>query len=56
MRQINKDLAALGEMNQEEIRAIAVEYRVPMELVEMVRANGKLPVPNFAAGGGSNPS
>ena len=34
----------------------ATEYRVPLALVEQVAMEGKLPVPNFAAGGVATPA
>lgn len=56
MRQITGEIAALGRMTPAQREAAAAEYRVPVELVQMVAAAGKLPVPNFAAGGVATPA
>jgi pyridoxal 5'-phosphate synthase pdxS subunit len=56
MRQINSELIALQEMPRESRVEKAKEYRVPLELVELVSISGKLPVPNFAAGGVATPA
>jgi len=56
MRQITSEIAALSSMSANERAEKAREYRVPGELVEMVAENGKIPVPNFAAGGVATPA
>ena len=56
MRQITSELAALRELSDTALEAKAHEYRVPLSLVEQVRAAGRLPVPNFAAGGVATPA
>ena len=56
MRQITGEIAALRPMNTNERAAKSSEYRVPLELVELVAQNGRLPVPNFAAGGVATPA
>lgn len=60
MRQITGEIQALVKMHKEqqtaELSAKATEYRVPLELVELVAKVGKLPVPNFAAGGIATPA
>ena len=43
-------------MPEEELYSAAKEHRVPIELVRMVAQTGKLPVPNFAAGGIATPA
>jgi pyridoxal 5'-phosphate synthase pdxS subunit len=48
-----KILTVLGE---EELYAKAKEHQAPYELVKMVAKAGKLPVPNFSAGGIATPA
>ncbi|HUZ05587.1 MAG TPA: pyridoxal 5'-phosphate synthase lyase subunit PdxS [Acidobacteriaceae bacterium] len=56
MRQIVKDMRALTVLGEEELYAAAKEHRAPYELVRMVAKSGKLPVPNFSAGGIATPA
>jgi pyridoxal 5'-phosphate synthase pdxS subunit len=56
LRQVAEELSALKKMNPEQLREKAEEYRVALSLVEMVAKNGKLPVPNFSAGGVATPA
>jgi len=56
MRQIVKDMKQLTVMGEEELFAQAKELRAPYELVRMVAKSGKLPVPNFSAGGIATPA
>jgi pyridoxal 5'-phosphate synthase pdxS subunit len=56
MRQIVKDMRQLTVMGEEELYAQAKELRAPYELVRMVANSGKLPVPNFSAGGIATPA
>ena len=53
MKMITSELSNLKEQNLSEK---AKEFRVSLELVEEVAENGKLPVPNFAAGGIATPA
>ena len=53
MKMITSELSNLKGQNLSEK---AKEFRVPLELVEEVAENGKLPVPNFAAGGIATPA
>ena len=53
MKMITSELSNLKEQNLSEK---AKEFRVSLELVEKVAENGKLPVPNFAAGGIATPA
>ena len=48
-----KQLTVLGK---EELVHEAKNLQAPLELVEYVAANGKLPVPNFSAGGIATPA
>ena len=46
----------LGTLDQEELIPAAKELQAPFELVQYVAEHGKLPVPNFAAGGVATPA
>jgi len=56
LRQIMGDIRALTVLPSEEIPARAKELCAPVNLVRYVAENGKLPVPNFAAGGIATPA
>ena len=56
MRQIVSEMRALTVLRDEELYAAAKEHRAPYELVRMVAKTGKLPVPNFSAGGIATPA
>jgi pyridoxal 5'-phosphate synthase pdxS subunit len=56
MRSITSAITALRNMDDTQLEAKAQEYRVPVALVKLVAEDGKLPVPNFAAGGIATPA
>jgi pyridoxal 5'-phosphate synthase pdxS subunit len=56
LREIGSVMKSLTVMSDEELYGIAKEHRVSIELVRMVAKTGKLPVPNFAAGGIATPA
>lgn len=56
MRQIVKDMKALTVLSEEELYVAARDHRAPLELIRMVARTGKLPVPNFSAGGIATPA
>ncbi|HPM37530.1 MAG TPA: pyridoxal 5'-phosphate synthase lyase subunit PdxS [candidate division Zixibacteria bacterium] len=56
LREINAAMRALTTMPEDELYAVAKEHRVSIEAVRMVAKAGKLPVPNFAAGGIATPA
>jgi pyridoxal 5'-phosphate synthase pdxS subunit len=56
MRQIIKEMKALTVLSEQELYAAAKEHQAPYELVRMVAQTGKLPVPNFSAGGIATPA
>jgi pyridoxal 5'-phosphate synthase pdxS subunit len=56
MRTIQKEMKQLTVMGKEELAAAAKNLQAPLELVEWVAQNGKLPVPNFSAGGIATPA
>ncbi len=56
LRQIIRDMRQLTVLSDEELYAQAKELRAPYELVRLVAKSGKLPVPNFSAGGIATPA
>jgi pyridoxal 5'-phosphate synthase pdxS subunit len=56
LRQIVGDIRRLTVLGEDELYAAAKELRAPYELVRMVARDGKLPVPNFSAGGIATPA
>jgi len=56
MRQIMKDIRGLTSMREDEWYTRAKELQAPYELVRQVAKEGKLPVPNFSAGGIATPA
>jgi pyridoxal 5'-phosphate synthase pdxS subunit len=56
MRQIVREIKALTVLGDEELYNAAKVHGAPYELVKMVAKNGKLPVPNFSAGGIATPA
>src|SRR6202040_4380922 len=56
MRAITSQVKRLTTLGQEEIVHEAKELGSPLELVSWVAKNGKLPVPNFSAGGIATPA
>ncbi len=56
MRQIVQEMRILTVLGEEELYAKAKEHQAPYELVKMVAKAGKLPVPNFSAGGIATPA
>jgi pyridoxal 5'-phosphate synthase pdxS subunit len=56
MRQIIREMHALTVLSEQELYAAAKEHQAPYELIRMVAQAGKLPVPNFSAGGIATPA
>ncbi|AJI52775.1 pyridoxal 5'-phosphate synthase lyase subunit PdxS [Francisella philomiragia] len=56
LRQVNKDINYIKGTDQSELMAIAKNMQAPYDLVKYVHKNGKLPVPNFSAGGVATPA
>ncbi len=56
MRQITKEMRQLTVLGEEELYAAAKHHQAPYELIRMVAKAGKLPVPNFSAGGIATPA
>jgi pyridoxal 5'-phosphate synthase pdxS subunit len=51
MRTIVREMKQLTVLNSGELMAEAKKHQAPFELIEWVARHGKLPVPNFSAGG-----
>ena len=56
MRAVTSAIRKLTTLGDEELMASAKELGAPYELVRMVARDGRLPVPNFAAGGVATPA
>jgi pyridoxal 5'-phosphate synthase pdxS subunit len=56
IRTIVKEMKQLTVLGKEELVHEAKNLQAPLELVEYVAQNGKLPVPNFSAGGIATPA
>jgi pyridoxal 5'-phosphate synthase pdxS subunit len=56
IRTIVKEMKKLTVLGHEELVHEAKELQAPLELVEWVAQNGRLPVPNFSAGGIATPA
>ena len=56
MRQMNRQIARIVSMREDELYDEAKNLQVPYDLVLYVHNNGKLPVVNFAAGGVATPA
>lgn len=56
MRQVMADMRRIQHMDSAELMAEAKNLQAPYELVRYVHEHGKLPVPNFAAGGVATPA
>lgn len=56
MRTITTQMKQLTVLDEEELMTAAKNLGAPLELVRWVAKNGKLPVPNFSAGGVATPA
>jgi len=56
IRTIVKEMKQLTVLGKEELVHQSKELQAPLELVEWVAGHGKLPVPNFSAGGIATPA
>src|SRR5256885_9561637 len=56
IRQIVQEMKILTVLGEEELFAKAKEHHAPYELIKIVAREGKLPVPNFSAGGIATPA
>jgi len=56
LRQITTDIKRLTILGEEELMAESKNLGAPYEIVRMIDRDGRLPVPNFAAGGIATPA
>ena len=56
IRQIVQEMKILTVLSEAELYARAKELQAPYEVVKIVAKEGKLPVPNFSAGGIATPA
>lgn len=56
MRMMNKEIAKITSMREDELYDEAKNLQVPYDLVQYVHDNGRIPVVNFAAGGVATPA
>src|SRR6187455_830759 len=55
IRTIVKEMKQLTVLGKEELVAESKKHQAPLELIQYVAEHGKLPVPNFSAGGIATP-
>jgi pyridoxal 5'-phosphate synthase pdxS subunit len=56
MRTIMREIRTVQNAREDELFVLAKEHQAPYELVREVHESGKLPVPNFSAGGIATPA
>lgn len=56
LRQINQEIKRIKTLEDAELMTEAKNLGAPFELLKVIRKTGRLPVPNFAAGGVSTPA
>ncbi|MFH0882058.1 MAG: pyridoxal 5'-phosphate synthase lyase subunit PdxS [bacterium] len=56
MRLVMADMRRIHTMPSDELMKVAKELQAPYELVKYVHEHGRMPVPNFAAGGVATPA
>ena len=56
LREVHREIKMLTQLSKDELMAAAKRLQAPFELVAEVAEKGKLPVPNFAAGGIATPA
>jgi len=56
MRTVISEMNRIKELRQEELMTTAKEMGAPFDLVQVIHDSGKLPVPNFSAGGIATPA
>jgi pyridoxal 5'-phosphate synthase pdxS subunit len=56
IRTVVREMKQITVLGREELMAEAKRLQAPLELVEYVHERGKLPVPNFSAGGVATPA
>ena len=56
MRTIVKEMRQLTVLGREELVHESKKHAAPLELIQWIAENGRLPVPNFSAGGIATPA
>ena len=56
LRLMNQEIRRIQNLREDELYITAKDLQVPIDLVRYVHEHGKLPVVNFAAGGGATPA
>ena len=56
MRTIMSEIRLVHSAREDELFVLAKEHQAPLDLIREVHATGKLPVPNFSAGGIATPA
>lgn len=56
MRQINAEMREVVSLREDELYEAAKKHQVPFGLIAYIHEHGKLPVPNFSAGGVATPA
>ena len=56
MRTVNREIAAVTQLTDEQLVSAARDMGASVELLRIVRDEGRLPVVNFAAGGVATPA
>jgi len=56
IRDLHKEIRMLKTMDDDEVFTFAKEIGAPVDLVQQVKRDGKLPIVNFAAGGVATPA
>ncbi len=56
MRSITDEIKLVSSMNQKELEEFSLSNNAPLKLLNKVKDTGKLPVPNFSAGGIATPA
>ena len=56
MRKINEQIGQVVSLREDELYVRARDLAVPVDLIRYVHKHGKLPVPNFSAGGVATPA
>jgi pyridoxal 5'-phosphate synthase pdxS subunit len=56
MRLLNSQIRSVISADKMELANIAKDFQAPLHLIEYIHTHGKLPVPNFSAGGIATPS
>lgn len=56
MRTIMSEMRVVQNAREDELYVLAKEHQAPLDLIRVVHETGKLPVPNFSAGGIATPA